>query len=335
MAMTSIIDKILQSAEFEANPPVLLDIGASGCVHARWKPIARYSIAIAFDPDERDFDVSNPDLKGFRKLYVFNKIVTDSDAEAVKFYLTKSPHCSSTLRPDAEALKPWAFSDLFEVQETRDLPAISLPKVLAKLNLNRIDWFKTDSQGTDLRLFKSLDPAVQRKVLAAEFEPGIMRAYEGEDRLCDVMDYMHSLGFWASRMEVKGSQRFSPDAANECFSNTEKRFLSKAAAGQGLHLFTRTSPGWAEMTYLNPLSDPSLTAREYKLQWIFSMLDGQVAHCLEVAKRGAEKFNDPIFAELAQHSVRLIRRRYLGLPAKAVRKAMRRILPSSLRATAQ
>ena len=49
------IDKILSRPEFQTEPPVLVDVGASGELHARWKPFAKYAVCIAFDADDRDF----------------------------------------------------------------------------------------------------------------------------------------------------------------------------------------------------------------------------------------------------------------------------------------
>ena len=48
-----IIQKVLESVYFENKPPVLIDIGASGEINAKWKAIASYSVCIAFDADER------------------------------------------------------------------------------------------------------------------------------------------------------------------------------------------------------------------------------------------------------------------------------------------
>ena len=48
-----IIDQILRSEHFRDQPPVLIDIGASGGIHSKWKYIAKYSYCIAFDADDK------------------------------------------------------------------------------------------------------------------------------------------------------------------------------------------------------------------------------------------------------------------------------------------
>ena len=69
-----IIDQILSCPLLLENPPVLLDIGASGEIHAKWKAIAKYSICIAFDADDREIGFAASESKGYRKLSVFNSL---------------------------------------------------------------------------------------------------------------------------------------------------------------------------------------------------------------------------------------------------------------------
>ena len=53
--MKTIINKILSRPELQKQPPILIDIGASGSLHPKWRKIAEYSWCIAFDADQRDF----------------------------------------------------------------------------------------------------------------------------------------------------------------------------------------------------------------------------------------------------------------------------------------
>src|SRR3989337_1340495 len=104
-----IISAILQSEYFRDRPPILIDIGASKEINQKWKAIAPYSTCIAFDADDRDFQISEVTNSQFKRLITFNRIVTDESTISLNFYLTKSPYCSSLLKPDMEKLKPWVF----------------------------------------------------------------------------------------------------------------------------------------------------------------------------------------------------------------------------------
>ena len=49
-----IINKISQEKIFANNPPIVVDIGASGFINESFKPIAKHSICLAADADKRD-----------------------------------------------------------------------------------------------------------------------------------------------------------------------------------------------------------------------------------------------------------------------------------------
>lgn len=293
----NIIDNILNRPEFVSNPPVLVDIGASGKIHSKWKKIAKYSVCIAFDADDREFGYVENVAGGFKKLFIYNCIVSDKKSEKIKFYLTRSPYCSSTLEPDLTSLNDWSFADKFNVEKNINLNNITLSKVLENLKINNIDWFKTDSQGIDLRLFKSLSNAIQDSVIIAEFEPGFIDAYKSEDKLFDVVSYMSSGNFWLSDFVTKGSELLT---RNDLSAITNNNFLKKL-----IQFSHRKSPGWAEITYINSFkNNPPI--RNYLLGWVFSIIHQQYGFSLKLAREGMQKFNDKIFDDMKQYSVRKI-----------------------------
>src|SRR5439155_7493578 len=144
--MNDAIHRVLSGLDIR---PILIDIGASGEPPDIWDEIGRQSIYVGFDPDLRDIHEISDDR--FHRAIIVNEAISSSSDKEVSFYLTKSPHCSSTLQPDTDALADYIFSDLFTVENETKVRATTLNDVLERLSLPRIDWFKTDSQGTDLR----------------------------------------------------------------------------------------------------------------------------------------------------------------------------------------
>lgn len=294
--MKSTIRRVLEHQSLINNPPVLIDIGASGGLPKQWKLLAPYSICVAFDADSRDFVVSESANCGWKKLYSLNRLVSANSSDDVDFYLTKSPYCSSMLQPDNESLKSWAFSPLFDVDKVVRLPAVNLHSVLEKIGLSYIDWYKSDSQGADLRIFDTLPKSIIRKVISTEFEPGIIDAYKGEDKLYQLMAYMDKLPFWLSRLQIKGSHRLDQDDLRSL------NFLQR----KYLRPFLKIAPGWGEISYINKLIDPEMTCREYLLAWVFATIKGEHGFGLHVAKTGSIKFNEMLFDELRIESMRLM-----------------------------
>ncbi len=296
----NIIERVLNQPELKEKPPVLLEIGASGHLHKKWQEIAKHSICIAFDADDRDMEHTIKSSEEYYKLYVFNSIVIEKSEGKADFYLTRFAPCSSLLEPDLEKLQSWAFAPLFEIENRISLKCTTLPTVLQEVGVSRVDWFKTDSQGTDLRLFKSLGESIINKVLIAEFEPGMMDSYKGEDKLHALMSYMEGHPFWLSEMECKGTQRIS--------QRIIKHYFPEKPKSMGMYL--RNSPFWVNITYLNSFDKDSFSKRDFLLEWVFATIECQYGFALELAHYGEQKFNDSLFLKLAHDSMSRMRFNY-------------------------
>lgn len=318
--MKSTISGILQLLRIH---PVLVDVGASGGIPEIWKPISRQSIYIGFDPDLREMRESAGGR--FHKEIVINEAVTsDPSLSSVEFYLTKSPFCSSTLEPDETSLANFHFHDLFRVVGKTTAAATTLDKVLRRIEIDRIDWLKADTQGTDLRIFTSLSEGVRSRILALDVEPGLIDAYRGEDLFVDAHAYLTRHGFWLSNLNVCGAVRIR---ATSLKAALPEESIHYSYAEKGL----KKSPGWCEARYLRTL-DSLAESRggpaEYALLWIFSIVDGQVGFALDVALEYQRLFTRDEAGELMKkESLALLKKpaSYL-VPAIKTKRRLKRVL---------
>jgi hypothetical protein len=288
--MNKLLDEIFSHPSLIEKPPVLLDIGASGEIHSAWKLIAKYSTCIAFDADTRDFDVTEQNDRGYKRLFRINRVVAAEAVGEMDFYLTRSPHCSSALEPDNQALIPWAFRDLFDVREKIKLPVTTLSETLSECGVDYVDWYKTDSQGTDLRLFKSLPLHTRQRIITAEFEPGIIDAYKHEDKLHTLMQYLDSLPFWVTDMHIKGSQRINKSQLDN-FNKFQQRFLG---------FFLKTSPGWCEISYLNKFEN-NHSERDLLLGWVVAMIKKESGFAMHLANQGFSVSKNQLFKKMLRY----------------------------------
>lgn len=281
-----IFEEIFNHSSLIEKPPILLDIGASGALYPHWKDFAKYSICVAFDPDSREMKQLHSSPTPYKEFYIQNSIVTADKKSECDFYLTKSPYCSSTLKPNID--DSWSISPLFEIEKKVILKAENLSDVLTKRGISKIDWFKTDSQGTDLQIFESLGEETLARALAADFEPGIISSYEEEDKTWEVLKFMDGRNFWMTGMRVLGAEKM-PKRSRSLPIN----LLESLRGG------TIASAGWTEMSYLNNGLSDKLELRDYLLLWIFSTVKNQHGFAYEIACMGKDRFNDNIFAKLA------------------------------------
>ena len=306
------IEKILNRREFEGQPPVLVDIGASGRFHPEWKILGKFSVCLAFDADEREMGYAQSASGRFRRFVVTPAVVTEKKPGLSDFYLTKFPFCSSVLRPDSATLEDWAFADFFAVEKKTRLRSENLQQVLKREGLDYVDWFKTDSQGIDLRLFKSLGPRLAKKVLAAEFEPGIINAYHGEDKLHHLLDYMDKGPFWMNSMRLDGVPRVHRKVLKDTLTAAQCRYL---------HLAVKRSPAYAEVSYLNSMEQrEEFTQRDFLLACAFGLVKGQFGFVLLISRTAQEAFGDPFFRDIENHALRVMKRGPFLMPVASARK---------------
>lgn len=232
------IYKILKSNVFEKKPPVLIDVGASDEINNSWKKISKYSICLGFDTNIQN----NKNDTEYKNFYLIKSLIGDKNKKK-NFYFTFDKNCSSSLKPVNKNIKNYLFNEKFEIKKTVKLKFITLNSALKKYKLSYIDWFKTDTQGTDLRIFKSLNQSIKKKILIAEFEPGFENIYKNEDTVSDIIKYMID-DFFIDTFKVKGDYFFN--------KKTKLKFLNKLQ-NRFFHLFNKKQIVWANITFVNKL----------------------------------------------------------------------------------
>ena len=126
-----------------------------------------------------------------------------------------------------------------------------------------------------------------------------MDAYKNEDKLYDVMREMQNRGFWLSSMNVKGTQRLQNSYASQIGGFLSERII-------------RSSPGWAELTYLrNP---ENLSVRSLLLMIVFALLEDQYGYALELADKGILQFRNPLLDECRQKILKKTQAQKMKIP---------------------
>lgn len=296
----NLIDRIFNEPELRDRPPILVDVGAAGGVHAAWRRITRYSIGVGFEPDARE---SAPLAAAHRKFlhWIFCPGLAAPSLSAEKslpFHLTAAPQCSSVLPP--QPLEDWLFADQFAVVETRRFPAVTLVDALAAQKLDRIDWLKCDTQGLDLKLYLSLPEAWRARMLMAEFEPGFIDAYAGEDHVADVLLAMRAEPFWLAEFHVMRTPRARRDLLAKDFSPRGLKWLRRLAS---------PAPGWANLSFQRDVTrqPETLDRRAWLLAWVFAAISRQHGQAVTVARGGEGRFGGELFARMTAASLTHLR----------------------------
>ena len=319
----SLIDRILSGPMFVDRPPVLVDIGGAGGTDGLWRRISRYCHCLTFDADASDFQAETTEGGRWRRLSVIHAAVSEGSAPYMPFFLTRSPHCSSTLRPASDSLRSWHFGTQFDVVGEVEIPAVSISHALQEAGIDYIDWFKSDSQGTDLRLWKSLPDGLRRNVSVVSLEPGIIDAYDGEDKLSSVLAAFDTPEWYLARLELRGARRLEVGQL-QGLSRSHQR-LAEASLP--------VAPGWGEAWFLKVVGgSDEWGAREYLMLWVASTILKQHGHAWTVARLGFLRTGDPQLAECHQASRRTLSRHtpYLGVRLWQSAKARTSMIPGEV-----
>jgi FkbM family methyltransferase len=272
-ATDQVIETLIGSGE---RRPVLVDVGASGGAPPAWRPFARHCIYIGFDPDGREIAEN---IRGeFFSATILNQAIADVKSEAVPFYLTQAPQCSSLLRPNSAVLANYPKAERFNIEREVTLATTDLGSALHSLAVKAPDWLKLDTQGADLRIYRGLSPDQRSKVLVLDAEPGLRGAYLDEDLFGDVHRAMIADGLWLASTHVKGYPRIR-DATLRQWSQTV------GVAPEYPVAVLKKSACWVECRYyrsIEAINSEPFSRREYCLLWAFALRDEQLGFAADV-----------------------------------------------------
>lgn len=170
----------------------LIDVGASGELAGKWKPVERLLNLFAFEPNAEECERLSRSPSNLHSATYLPYAVSDADGEAV-LYMTKSLYCHSLLKPNLNLLGRFSFGELFEPAGEQTVRTYRLDAVPELAGLDA-DVIKTDSQGLDMSILthsgSMLDDA-----FFVETEPGFSENYLGENTYAQVDTFMRSRGF--------------------------------------------------------------------------------------------------------------------------------------------
>ena len=175
----------------ENNNLIIVDIGASGGIHPRWKNLTPHFIGILFEPDSREYYTLKENSES--NLIVLNSALSDSRKE-VEFNLCKKQTVSSVYKPNFNFLDKFTNSERFKVEKNIKLNADTLGNQLKINNINEVDFIKIDTQGYELPILRgyanNFDSVIGLEI-EVEFEP----MYEGQPLFSDVDNFVKDKGF--------------------------------------------------------------------------------------------------------------------------------------------
>ena len=170
----------------------LVDVGARGGVDPRWRAFADVLRVVAIDADEHANPLPPADWGIAR--YDCIRAAVGPSAGSLNLYITRSPGCSSTLRPNNSLLDQFPESERFDVVELATVRSLPLDQVVSDGRIDHVDFIKLDTQGSELSILKGATGALASAV-GVEVEVEFVPMYEGPPLFGDVDAFMREKGF--------------------------------------------------------------------------------------------------------------------------------------------
>jgi FkbM family methyltransferase len=271
----------------------LVDVGASLEPFRPFQPLLGRATYVGFDPDRRELHTESS-ASGRR--VVIDKALVADDRPTATFFLTRNPTASSTLRPDGDVLAPYLHAYRYQVEGEAEVPATTLDAALASVGLDRVDWIKLDTQGTDLRLIESLSGPLAATLMAIDAEPGIDAYYEGEDTFGDLHRALVGRGFWLADLALEPAVRLRR-------STYDGALGARTKLGRMHHEFAlKTSPiavGPRYLRTLASLAEADAGRDDYLRLWACATFSGNDPYALDVvvecqARHGPDALTDAL-----------------------------------------
>ena len=178
---------------YEASPLTLIDIGASGGVHGRWKPLREHLRVVGFEPDERAFrdlmDTQGPD-----GAFTYINSALHSTPTEIEFYLTRKHENSSILAPNTKLLESFPDSGRFDVIGSTNIKVTTLDNALRESRIGDVDFIKIDTQGSELFILQGATEILSQSVFGMEVEVEFVDIYREQPFFADVDKFLRGLG---------------------------------------------------------------------------------------------------------------------------------------------
>ena len=255
----------------------LVDVGASLEPFPPFRPLLGHATYLGFDPDLREMH-TEASASG-RRVIVDKAVVAEPGRDTARFFLTRNPTASSTLPPLGDEVAPYLHAYRYDVVDEVEVPATTLAGALRSADLDRADWIKLDTQGTDLRLLEGLDEPLLGSLMAVDAEPGFDQHYETEDTFGDLHRWMIEHGFWMADIELTRAVRLRRETFDAALG-------ARSKLGRMRYEFTlKTSPTAAGPRYLRTLAslDKAGASRaDYLRLWACAFFSGNHPYALDV-----------------------------------------------------
>ncbi|MFQ5563812.1 MAG: FkbM family methyltransferase [Parvularculaceae bacterium] len=198
---------------FEKVGMKLLDVGARGGGLPWLGFFAPFSSYYGCEPDATAAAGLRHVLKRnnpWRRTVVIPEALASKPGPAT-LYLTRHPGFSSTLKPNMSVVSDFGLEEEFTVEDTIEVPTLTLEKAAEKYGFEDVGFVKIDTQGTELDILKSGAALLKGPVQGVFVEVEFRQFYRRQPLFSEVEKFLRQCGFELIRMDPVARRRTTTD----------------------------------------------------------------------------------------------------------------------------
>lgn len=167
---------------------IIVDVGAKGGAHWRWRNCAFPIKFIGFEPDVQECKRLTND----REIYLPYALWSSTGERTL--YRIHSPFGSSFFEPNYPFICRFIESVHYEPRPPIKIQSHRLDDALATIAVADIDMLKVDTEGADLEILKGAGTLLS-KIVAVEVEVWFDQVSKGAPFFADIDNYLRANGF--------------------------------------------------------------------------------------------------------------------------------------------
>jgi FkbM family methyltransferase len=222
---SSLQEAVHMLAKDVAKPKILvLDVGAWGGASKEWACIGKFVEIIGFEPDSAECQRLNSVPSNYVSSEKYYPYAISGKTGPREFYVTKSPTCSSLLKPVEKEWKRYGVPgssrhSRAEVVKTLVLDTITLDDFCGRENIIP-DFVKLDTQGSEMEILQQGFSNHLHRVIGLEIEVEFVPLYEGQPLFSEIEIFLRE-----NRFDLYGLKRhrWKLNDGTECTKETGGR----------------------------------------------------------------------------------------------------------------
>jgi FkbM family methyltransferase len=181
--------------ELKKDKIICVDVGARWGITEPWIHFGDIVNVIGFEPDGAECKKLNAQARKKDMFIKYLPVALLDGKKDATLNITKSPGCSSLLRPNKKILNQFPDAGRFDIVNETQIHTNSLDSVLEENRIENIDFVKVDTQGTELNILQGAEQALSKDVFGIAVEVEFIQLYEGQPLFADVDVYLRENGF--------------------------------------------------------------------------------------------------------------------------------------------